>query len=339
MDSPTNHVSTDDQNQLDQLDHRDHPDHRDISDVLIVGGGPAGLQAALTLGRIHRSVTVVDSGAYRNASVDHMHNVLTHDGRPPGEFRSQARAQLEPYDVRVLSAYVTRINGDVASGFTAELDDGGPDEAVIRARRIVLATGLRDELPEIPGLSQLWGTVAAQCPFCHGHEFADGHVAVLGATPQAGHLVAMMRRIAGRLTVLADGDEIAEDTRRTITALGADIASAKVERIEPTPRGARVLLSDGSHLEVTGILLAPTFHQAAPFAGQLGLRLLDSGCVEIDDFGRTSVPGVFAGGDLAHRSSFPMPMPSVISSMAAGQMAAAAAVQDLLVEELAALPS
>lgn len=309
-----------------------------MTDVLVVGGGPAGLQAALTLGRIHRSTTVVDSGSYRNASVDHMHNVLTHDGRAPAEFRAQARAQLQAYDVRLSDAHVTRISGDVSTGFTAEIaGDGSSTPGTLHARRVVLATGLRDELPAIPGLEQLWGTVAAQCPFCHGHEFAGGHVAVLGATAQATHGVAMMRRIAGSVTVLTNGEEVAEEIRQSVTALGADLAEARIDGFERTATGARVLLDDGRRLDVVGVLLAPTFRQAAPFAEQLGLRLLDSGCVEIDDFARTSVPGVFAGGDLAHRSSFPMPMPSVISSMAAGQMAAAAAVQDLLAEELAVL--
>lgn len=305
----------------------------EIRDALVVGGGPAGLQAALTLGRIHRSVTLVDSGRYRNATVEHMHNVLTHDGRPPVEFRAQAREQLGDYDIEVRETSVASITGDVATGFSATLGDG----STVQARRVVLATGLRDELPAKEGLADLWGTVAAQCPFCHGHEFRDGHLVVLGAGAPQVHGTALMRRIAGRISVLADGQPVEPEVRAQLEALGATVVEEKVERFERYGEGARVLLSDGEAIEAIGVLVMPTFHQAAPFAEQLGLALLPSGCVEIDDMGRTSVPGVFAGGDLAHRSSFPMPMPSVIAAMAAGQMAGAGAAADLLAAEMATL--
>lgn len=305
----------------------------EIRDVLVVGGGPAGLQAALTLGRIHRSTTLVDSGAYRNAQVDHMHNVATHDGRAPAEFRAQAREQLAAYDVVLREGTVSSIEGDVATGFTATLDDGGS----IRAKRVVLATGLVDELPDVPGLAGLWGTVAAQCPFCHGHEFADGHVVVLGAAPQLAHGVGLMRGIAAEITVLANGAAVEPEVHDRFTALGATVVGTTVERFERRGDGARVHLSDGTHLDAVGVLLAPAFRQSAPFAEQLGATLLPSGCVEIDDLGRTSVPGVYAGGDLAHRASFAMPMASVVGALAAGQLAATAATADLLAEEVAAL--
>lgn len=305
----------------------------EIRDVLVVGGGPAGLQAALALGRIHRSTTLVDSGVYRNAQVDHMHNVATHDGSPPAEFRAQARAQLAAYDVVLCRARVETITGSVDEGFTATLDDGGS----IRARRVVLATGLVDDLPDVPGLADLWGTVAAQCPYCHGHEFADGHVAVLGAAPQFAHAVGLMRGIAGEITVLSDGAEVEPEARGRFEALGASLVETSVERLERHGAGARVHLADGTHLDVVGVLLAPAFRQSAPFAEQLGATLLGSGCVEIDDMGRTSVPGVYAGGDLAHRASFPMPMASVVNALAAGQMAASAATADLLAQEMVAL--
>ncbi|HEY1133447.1 MAG TPA: NAD(P)/FAD-dependent oxidoreductase [Nocardioides sp.] len=310
-----------------------NPELSATRDVLVVGGGPAGLQAALTLGRIHRSATLVDSGSYRNAAVEHMHNVLTHDGRPPTEFRSEARAQLADYDVELREARVATIAGDVATGFTATLEDG----STVRARRVVLATGLVDELPATPGLDDLWGTVAAQCPFCHGHEFRDGHVVILGATAQQVHGTAMMRRIAGSISVLADDAPMEPAVRSQLEGLGATLVETKVERFEPTGDGARVVLSDGSELAAVGVFVTPTFRQAAPFAEQLGLTQLPSGCIEIDDMGRTSLPGVFAGGDLAHRPAFPLPMPSVISAMAAGQMAGAAAVADLVGEDMAAL--
>lgn len=307
------------------------------TDALVIGGGPAGLQAALTLGRIHRSAVLVDSGVYRNAPVTHMHNVLTHDGRPPADFRASARGQLAPYDVEVLAGEVVRVAATHGPGeptrFEATLGDG----RTLVARRVVLATGLRDDLPSVPGLDELWGTLAAQCPFCHGHEFSGGHVAVLGAQPQMMHAVGLMNRIAGRLTALTHGAEVDEATGATLAALGAGVVTTPVERFSRDGDVARAHLADGMVIDLAGVFLAPTYRQSAPFAEQLGVHLLESGCVEIDDFGRTSVPGVYAAGDLAHRPAFPMPMPSVIGALAAGQMAGSGLSADALGEDMAAV--
>lgn len=308
-----------------------------LVDALVIGGGPAGLQAALTLGRIHRSAVLVDSGIYRNAPVTHMHNVVTHDGRPPADFRASAREQLAPYDVELLAGEVVTVaaahGSDGPTRFEATLADG---RAVV-ARRVVLATGLRDDLPAVPGLDELWGTLAAQCPFCHGHEFSGGHVAVLGGQPKMMHAVGLMGRIAGRITALTHGTEVDAETGARLTALGAGVVTTPVERFSRDGDVARAHLADGMVLDLAGVFLAPTYRQSAPFAEQLGVALLDSGCVQIDDFGRTSVPGVYAAGDLAHRPAFPMPMPSVVGAIAAGQMAGVAVSADALGEDMAAI--
>jgi len=273
------------------------------TEVLVVGGGPAGLQAALTLGRVHRDVLLLDSGSYRNAPADHLHNYATHDGRPPADFRALARADLAAYaTVRVRDVAATDVRR-TGGGFRTTLADG----TAVESRLLLLATGVRDVLPDVPGLVEAFGRVAHHCPFCHGHELAGRPVAVQ-AGPRAGHLVAILARISddvrvvdGLEKVVADGDEA-------------------------------VLTVAGEELRVGGLFVASTFEQAAPFAAQLGLGLLESGCVEVDAMGRTSVPGVYAAGDLAHSAALPMPMASVLNAQAAGQVAGGACVAELLAD-------
>ncbi|WP_284533624.1 NAD(P)/FAD-dependent oxidoreductase [Nocardioides sp. T2.26MG-1] len=279
-------------------------------DVIVLGGGPAGLQAALTLGRVHRRVLLLDSQSYRNDPATHLHNFLTHDGTPPSELRAAARAELAAYAtvaVRDLPATAVRA---VGTGF--HVDAGGE---AISARGLVLATGLRDLLPDKPGLAELFGDVAVHCPFCHGHELAGRPVAILGAGPRAAHLVGLIAPIASRITVLTDGapDDV---------PAGVDVRREPVTGLCRTAAGARVSFDGGPDEEVAGVFVSTELSQAAPFAEQLGLTMLPSGCVEVDAMGRTSLAGVHAAGDLAHQASLPGPLASVLSAAAAGQVAA-----------------
>lgn len=304
-------------------------------DAIIVGAGPAGLSAALMLGRTHRDVVVLDSGTYRNDPTDAMHNVLGFDGAAPADFRAAAHGTLAAYDTVELRRATAREVAplDPASpsdGFVVRTDDGD-----LTARRLLLATGVRDELPPTPGLDALFGTVAAHCPYCHGHEFAGTPVAILGAGPHAPRVAGLMARIASRVLVLADGGELDPQVRAALDDRGVAVRPEKVLRVEPLTlpgghAGARAVLEDGATEDLGGIMVAPTLHQAAPFADQLGLELRESGCVAVDAMARTSVPGVLAAGDLAHTADFPMPLSSVTAAMAAGQLAAASIDGDLL---------
>lgn len=270
-------------------------------DVIVIGGGPAGLQAALTLARVHRSVLVLDSEAYRNAPAAHMHNFITHDGTPPSEFRERARLDLAAYDtvdLRKGEAVAAHAEGPSYVIGTADGDRQ-------RARRLVLATGVRDVLPEVPGMAELWGDLVHHCPFCHGHELAGQRVGVQDG-PHAERLVAMLGPIAGSVSVLEGISGVA----RHGTALRVRTA--------------------GGEVVVDGLFAATSIEQASPLVSDLELALLPSGCVEVDAFGRTSRPGVFAAGDLAHVAALPMPMASVLTAAAAGLVAGSAAHQDLL---------
>ena len=272
-------------------------------DALVIGGGPAGLQAALTLGRMHRTTLLLDSGTYRNAPIDHMHNIVTNDGRDPAEFRAVVHGELAAYaDVELR---------DVAATSVARLGDGTfattlADGTVVASRTLVLATGLRDVMPDVPGFAEQWGRTVHVCPFCHGHELTGGRVAIQDS-PAAAHQVPLLSPIAGSVQVVP-----------TVTS------------VEVVPDGLRVW-SGPTSVVVDGLFAHPGHEQAAPFAAQLGLGLRDSGCIAIDLFGRTSVPGVYAAGDHAHVADLPMPMPSVLAAAYAGQMAGASALREMVV--------
>lgn len=270
-------------------------------DTLVIGGGPAGLQAGLTLGRMHRTALVMDSGSYRNATAERAHNMLTHDGRPPADLRRLARDDLAAYTgIEYRQGTVESVT-EAGDAFTAVVDAG-----TVEARTLILATGLKDTLPDVPGLAEAWGREVASCPFCHGHEFAGRPVGLLGSGAHVPMLAAMLAPVASQVVQIADGD------------------LAGVARV---PGGLWLTLGDGTRLEVAGLFVHPEQSQAAPFAGQLGLELLPSGCVRVDPLGVTSRPRVFAAGDLAHVPDLPAPIASVLVAAAAGQVAAASAVR------------
>lgn len=301
-------------------------------DAVVIGGGPAGLQAALTLGRMRRDVVAFDSSEYRNASARHMHNAVTRDGTSPEDFRTAARAELAAYDtVETCEAKVTEVvpEGDVFSVRVDAAPDGG--SLRVRAKNVILATGLRDTLPDTPGLAELWGDIVAQCPYCHGYELKGRHVAILGSGPHAGRVSMLLARIADRITVLADGEDLEGETRELLARNGVHVREEPISGVQRRGDGAVVSFADGPAEEIGGMFVTTgSFAQAAPFAEQLGLAMLPSGCIRTDELGRTSRDGIYAAGDLAHLASLPMPLASVVTAISAGLLAATAVDQDLV---------
>ncbi|MDQ1082169.1 MULTISPECIES: NAD(P)/FAD-dependent oxidoreductase [Microbacterium] len=273
-------------------------------DAIIIGGGPAGLQAALTLGRMHRRTLLLDSGEYRNGTVRHAHNLLTNDGRDPAELRRLARAEIAAYDtVEIRDATVTDVvrEGDA---LTVTVDGD-----TLRTHAVILASGVADELPPIAGLADHWGDTVANCPFCHGHEFAGRPVAVVNASPHAAVLARMLEPVASEVHVVAPTD---------------------VSAVEGRDDGLLLRLGDGTALEVAGAFVAPTWTVRGELVDSLGLERQESGAVRTDAFGRTSVEGVYAVGDIAQPDHLPGPMFSLAAAIAGGQLAAVAVVQSLV---------
>ncbi|WP_144876879.1 NAD(P)/FAD-dependent oxidoreductase [Microbacterium sp. 1.5R] len=298
-------------------------------DAIVIGGGPAGLQAALTLGRMHRSTLLLDSGQYRNGTVQHMHNVIANDGTPPAEFRATARAQLAEYpDVEIRDIAVQAVAG-IAGDFVVSLPGGSSASA----RAVILATGVADDLPPVDGLAELWGQGAYACPFCDGHEHAGKPIVVLGAAARAEHLIAMLGRFVGDITVVPVGESYTDGEVAALEGRGVRVSRTPVDSVGRAGDGVVVNTTDAAH-EVAGIFVASgAMRQRASFIPQLGLDMLESGAIGIDDFGRTSVPGIFAAGDLAHRASLPGPMAAVMMAATAGQLAAVGVIQDLMASE------
>ncbi|MCR1781159.1 NAD(P)/FAD-dependent oxidoreductase [Nocardioides carbamazepini] len=303
-------------------------------DVAVIGAGSAGLQAAQTLGRMHQSTIVISTDRYRNDPTDHMHNFLGHDGAAPAELRLAARKDAEAYaDVRFLDAAgagVTRVSGELGA-FVLDVDG----EPTVHAHRVLLATGVRDTLPDVPGIAENFGDLVAHCPFCHGHEYAGTRVGILGAAPHVAAMASMLLPIAPDRVVLAHGAALDEATAAALARTGATVRTEVVTGVRKEGDGLVVTLADGAELALGGLLVKTDWEQATPFAEQLGLEMSEVGAVVVDAFGRTSLPGVYAAGDLAQGPGLPMPMASVLAAAAAGGMAAAACVQDAALARIA----
>ena len=283
----------------------------EIFDVLIAGGGPAGLQAALTLGRARKRVLVVDGGPRRNARAGHMNNFVSRDGIAPADFRREARAQIAKYpnvsfrDESVDA--VTGARGDFRAG-------------AVRARRVLLATGMIDQVPELEGLAPLWGHSVFQCPYCHGWEARQrrwGYYAPDATAPHVGPFVMMMRGWSPEVTVFTD--QLGDDVRRNLVAAKVQIESAAVKRLVGAGGQLEAVeLADGRRVACDALLMHPPQKQVA-LVGALGVALDDEGFVKTDPMTReTSIAGIYAAGDLTTRGQ------AAVLAAAAGMQAAAA---------------
>ena len=227
------------------------------ADVVVVGGGAAGLAAAVALGRSRRSVVVVDAGQPRNAPADGAHNVLGQEGVPPLELLARGRAEAEAYGVRVVSGRATGASGAV-DDFTVEVDGGALH---VRARRVVLATGLVDDLPAVPGVAEAWGHSVLHCPYCHGWEVRDRRIAVLGRTENALHQVLLFRQLSDDVTLfLHEAPEPTAEQEEQLAALEVPVVRPRVRRLVVDGTQVRAVeLEDGRAFGVDAVVVAPRF--------------------------------------------------------------------------------
>lgn len=314
------------QQQNQEKSHNDMPHF----DAVVIGGGPAGLQAALTAGRVHRSVLQLDSGDYRNAAVTEMHNLIGRDGTAPADLRAAAREELSRYDTitsRTTSVEsIARAAGvDGRPRFTVHLADGEE----VSTSAVILATGIRDELPNVDGIAESWGGRIANCPFCHGHEFSGQRVGILGAM-LATHQALMLGPIASELVVFTQGEDVPDSLR----AEGIELVDGAVERVAEYDGGLTISCAGGRDVEVSGLFVMPKMHQRAELVADLerdmGLEISEGGFVRVDERGRTSVPGIYAAGDMAVGPNLPMPMFSVGNAIGGGLAAGATSVADAI---------
>ncbi|MGW4425130.1 NAD(P)/FAD-dependent oxidoreductase [Streptosporangium sp. NPDC004631] len=297
-------------------------------DVVIVGGGPAGMAAALALGRVHRTVLLIDTGEGRNAAADNVHNFLTRDGTPPAELRRLGREELVAYrTVQTRTEMVTDARVLDGDGFQLDLSDGG----TAAARRLLLATGLADELPGPRGVEALWGRSAFHCPYCHGYECTGKQVAVLGTDQARIRLALQLSRFAADVVLCTGGRPLDPAAQAALASHGVAVRCETIARLEGTGgRLEQIVFENGPSLARDAVFVVNVPRQRSDLADRLGCATFTDGCVEVNEFGQTSVPGVYAAGDMARRSGVPMPMAAVIAAAASGTVAAAVIDQDLL---------
>ncbi|WFE94105.1 FAD-dependent oxidoreductase [Micromonospora sp. WMMD987] len=313
-----------------------------VHDVVVIGGGAAGLSGALALGRFRRDVVVVDGGAPRNAPADHVHNFLTSEGMPPAELYATGRAEVARYGVTVLDGTVTATHPADAS---EPAGDAGParfavtlsDGRTLHARRLLVTTGLVDELPGVPGLADRWGRDVLHCPYCHGWEVRDRAVGVLATGPLAAHQALLFRQLTDDVVVFTHtagpvpADEAEKLAARGVTVVDGEVAAVEVD----ADRLTGVRLRSGRVLPREALVVAPTFDVRATFLAGLGLATEDFGVggyvlgtrLASDATGATAVPGVWAAGNVTD------PQATVIAAAAAGLKAAAALNADLIDED------
>lgn len=286
-------------------------------DVVIVGGGPAGLSAALALGRARKRVLLCDSGPRRNAAAVHVHNFVTRDGITPDEFRRAARAQLAAYaNVEVRDARIESVAG-ARGAFEVRLDSD-----TVAARRLLLCSGMIDEMLPIDGFRELWGRAIFQCPYCHGWEIQDRRWGYLGRATDASHLLPFALQARGwtrDLVVFTNGAfEIPEPDRERLGAAGIRLETDRIARLVPREQALEAIeLASGARVPCDALFTHPP-QRHVDLVVALGVALQDDGYVRVDPMSReTSVPGIYAAGDLTTR------MQAAIHAAAAGTQAAA----------------
>jgi thioredoxin reductase len=279
-------------------------------DVAIVGGGPAGLAAALVLGRMRRRVLLLDADNPAHSVSDGVHGLFGHDGTPPFELRRTAREQLRPYgSVAVRMGTVEEVRS-TPRGF--EVLAGG---IMSGAGVLLLCTGLGYELPEIEGVEELWARGVYHCPYCHGWEVRDRPLAVYGGG--AAGLALLLTSLSDDVVLLTDGQgDPNPDEAEPLRVAGVAVRDDRVSRLEADDGHlARIVFGDGSTDERAGLFFLPNF-TPSPLAAQLDCELDEAGAIVIDDDGRTSVSGVFAAGDATTDKK------AVVLAAAAGSRAA-----------------
>ena len=284
-------------------------------DALIVGGGPAGLSAALVLGRCRRTVVVVDAGAPRNAPAGELHGFLTRDGVAPGELLSLGREELRRYpSVRYVSGTV--VDADrTAAGFTVRCADG----TITTCRALLLATGVVDALPPIPGAAALYGKSVFHCPLCDGWEVRDRSLAVYGDSEDALGLAIGLKAWSADVVWCTHGTPVGEEQRRRSTGGGVVVREDPIAAFEPGPDDSvRIAFANGPPLDRRALFFKTGQRERSPLAARLGCRFTTAGTVSTDEHEATGIPGLYVAGDASHGDQF------AIVAAAEGAVAAAA---------------
>ena len=296
-------------------------------ECIVIGGGAAGLSAALVLGRARRRTLVVDAGEQSNRPDKGVGGLLGNDGAPPAELYEKAGAEVDRYES------VERVTGTIGTaaigkqGFVLTTGDGHE----VRADSMILATGMQYEFPDIPGVAELFGRDAFHCPFCHGWEARDGRIGVIvGNTPDAMR-ARLIQLWSDRVTVFTNGSELDDEQERSLASAGIPIISTPVERLLVEGDSLRAVgFADGSEEDFDSVMVPITMRHRSDLAAQLGAEVVENpnafivDPLKVDFLQKTSVPGLSAAGDIATQGA-----PSVAAAISEGHRAASGVVHDI----------
>ena len=300
-------------------------------DVVVVGGGAAGLAAALQLGRQRRRVVVLDGGRPLNAPSAHMHGYLGLDGLPPLDLLARGRDEVRGYGVTVVEHVDAVAGRDDDGTLRVDVSDG----STLRTRRLLLATGLTAELPEIPGVAEQWGRGVIHCPYCHGWEVQDQRVVVVATATGGWHQAMLFRQQTERLTVVVHDGEVPEEQAAGLRARGVDVVQGPVDRLEEDDGGrlTGVRLDGGTVLPADAVVVAVTMRPRTDAVSGLGVVAVADAMgrgdlVPTDPQGRTTVDDVYAAGSIVE----PLQVAQAASS---GALTGAFINMDLVLEDTA----
>ena len=296
-------------------------------DVLIVGGGPAGLSAALVLGRCRRQVLICDSGRTRNAASLGLHGFLTRDGIEPSEFLNIAREQLRPYETIELRHTEVTDARRLASGFEITLSNG----EIISSRKLLLATGVVDDVPAIEGLPELFGRSVFHCPYCDGWEMRDQPLAIYGRGENGLGLSLELLLWSRDLVLCSDGpSELSDEERKHLAHHEIKLREDRIARLEGSDGALqRIVFANGDSLARSAMFFSTGQRQGSDLPKKLGCEFTEQGCVHTGGYETTKIPGLYVAGDASRLVQF------VIVAASEGAQAAVAINKELMKEDLA----
>ncbi|MFI1400093.1 NAD(P)/FAD-dependent oxidoreductase [Streptomyces sp. NPDC020681] len=301
-------------------------------DVVVIGGGAAGLSGALTLARARRSVLVIDSGRPRNAPAEGVHTYLGREGTPPGQLLAIGRTEVTGYGGEIVDGSVATAERLDGGGFRVVLDDG----SVVAAARLLVTTGLVDELPQVPGLAERFGRDVLHCPYCHGWEVRDEPIGILATGPMAVHHALLWRQWSKDVTLfLHTAAEPGDEEYEQLAARGISVVDGEVTGLEVTGDQLTGVHIGGRTIRCHALAVAPRFTARTGVLAGLGLEVTEQEMaghvigsrIATDPMGATEVPGVWAAGNVTALTD------NVIGAAAAGVRAAAAINADLIAED------
>jgi thioredoxin reductase len=295
-------------------------------DVVVIGGGAAGLSAALVLSRARRRVLVVDAGQPRNAPAAHMHGYLSRDGLAPAELLATGRSEVARYGGEIVAGIVTDLVPDGRTGFWVLLGDGQR----VSTRRLLVSTGLHDELPDVAGLAERWARDVLHCPYCHGHEVRDQRLGVLGGTPGSVRYAQIVRQWTQDLVYFTPPGALTAVERTELLARAIGVVEGTIDQvvIDDADHLRGVQMDDGCVIPRDALFVPPRFVPNNDLLQGLGATIDPDGWVDVDATGRTSVPGVWAAGNIVD------PRAQVITAAGAGSAAGIAMNADLVDDDV-----